>query len=423
MKWLRGLLWAALALLLIGIGVMAPRALDAYNTLALERSATPTPTADISSMLNVTIDPNNTPAPTALVLKRGMQGDAVKKLQQALKDLGYYAGVVDGQFGDASAAAVTLFQAQHGLSADGLAGTDTLSLLYSSNAETYVPTPTPTATPSVIRKGEHSDRVTAVQERLKELGYYTGEIDGQFGSGTEEAVRLFQRQNGLDVDGVIGNQTLAAVMDPDTAMITVTPTPDPATLPILVNRDNLLPESYKPDGLVLLRNVLPSSLVYVKGSEIEGTPEAADALKRMFQAAVNDGITGWQISAGYRSYAYQKKLFDASVDEFMAGGSSYANAVSSTRLTVADPGASEHQLGLAFDITVADTIFKGTPQQLWLEKNCWDYGFIIRYQDGKEDITGYLAEDWHIRYVGLPHSLTIRNQNWALEEYIEANTP
>ena len=241
MKSLRGLLWAVLALLVIGIVIMLPRTLDAYNTLNIERSATPTPTADTSSMLYVTIDPNNTPAPTATVLKRGMQNDAVKKMQQTLKDLGYYSGVVDGQFGDGTASAVMLFQAQHGLADDGLAGTDTLSLLYSSNAQTYQPTPTPTATPSVIRKGEHSDRVTAVQQRLLELGFYSGEIDGQFGNGTEEAVRLFQRQNGLDVDGIIGSQTLAAVMDPDAASIIVTPTPDPATLPVLVNRDNPVP--------------------------------------------------------------------------------------------------------------------------------------------------------------------------------------
>ncbi len=423
MKWLRGLLWAALAVLVIGIAVMVPRALDAYNTLSIERSATPTPTADTSSMLYVTIDPNNTPAPTALVLKRGMQNDAVKQLQQTLKDLGYYSDVVDGQFGDGTVAAVMLFQAQHNLTADGLAGTDTLALLNSGKAETYQPTPTPTATPSVIRKGEHSDRVTAVQQRLQELGFYTSEIDGQFGSGTEEAVRLFQRQNELDVDGVIGAMTLAAVMDPGAKMIVITPTPDPATLPVLVNRDNPLPEDFKPSSLVLLRNVLPSSQVYVKGSQIEGDREATNALKTMFQAAVNDGVADWQVSAGYRSYAYQKELFDKSVDSFMASGSSRQNAISSTRLTVADPGTSEHQLGLAFDITVADTIFKGTPQQKWLEQNCWDYGFIVRYQEGKEDITGYLAEDWHIRYVGLPHSRTIRNNNWALEEYIEANTP
>ena len=134
---------------------------------------------------------------------------------------------MDGQYGDGTVEAVTLFQAQHGLDADGMAGTATLSLLYSGSAETFVPTPTPTSTPSVIRKGEHSDRVMAVQERLKELGYYAGAIDGQFGSGTEEAVRLFQRQNGLDVDGIIGTQTLTAVMDENAAMITITPTPQP----------------------------------------------------------------------------------------------------------------------------------------------------------------------------------------------------
>jgi len=423
MKWHRALLWAALALLCVGIAIVAPRALTAYQTLETERSATPTPTADTQSMLYVTIDPNNTPEPTALVLKRGMDNDSVAKMQQQLKDLGYYSGAVDGQFGDGTAEAVTLFQSQHGLDADGLAGSDTLSLLYSSNAEVYVPTPTPTVTPSVIRKGEHSDRVTAVQERLRELGFYTGEIDGQFGSGTQEAVRLFQRQNGLDIDGIIGNQTLTAMMDENAASIIITPTPDPATLPVLVNRDNPLDEDYAPDNLVLLRNVLPSDLVYVKGSQIEGDPVAAQALEDMFRAAANDGVTNWQISSGYRSYAYQKELFDDQVDEYVAGGSTYANAVSSTRLTVADPGTSEHQLGLAFDITVPDTdYFKGTPQQIWLYENCWDYGFIIRYQEDKEDITGYVAEEWHIRYVGLPHSLTMYNNNWCLEEYIEANT-
>jgi D-alanyl-D-alanine carboxypeptidase len=161
--------------------------------------------------------------------------------------------------------------------------------------------------------------------------------------------------------------------------------------------------------------------VYVKGSEIEGDPVAVDALKRMFQAAVNEGVTGWQISAGFRSYAYQEELFNSSVDNLIASGRTRESAISVTRLTVADPGTSEHQLGLAFDVTVADTVFKGTPQQLWLAANCWDYGFIVRYQQDKEDITGYLAEDWHIRYVGLPHSITMRDKNWCLEEYIEEN--
>ena len=421
MKRIRILLWVVFALLCAGIAIMVPRTLRTYQTLNTERNATPTPTANTASMLFVTIDPNNTPAPTAMVLKRGMESNAVHELQQALLDLGYYSSTVDGQYGDGTAEAVKLFQAQHGLDADGLAGEATLTLLYSGTAQTYVPTPTPSATPSVIKKGEDSDRVRTIQERLKTLGYYTSEIDGQFGNGTEEAVRLFQRQNELDVDGVVGSMTLAAVMDENAAHVTVTPTPDPDSLPILVNEDNPLPKSYKPDNMVLLRNVLPSSLVYVKGSEIEGDATAADALKRMFQAADTQGISDWQISAGYRSYDYQAELFDQSVNNLIAEGRSRESAYSVTRLTVADPGTSEHQLGLAFDITVANTIFKGTPQQIWLHANCWDYGFIIRYQEDKEDITGYIAEAWHIRYVGLPHSIIIRDNNWCLEEYIEAS--
>ena len=103
---------------------------------------------------------------------------------------------------------------------------------------------------------------------------------------------------------------------------------------------------------------------------------------------------------------------------YRAEGFTQEKAVSATRNTVADPGASEHHTGLAFDITVAGTIFKGTEQQIWLHKHCWDYGFIIRYQEDKEDITGFLAECWHIRYVGLPHSTEMRDRNLCLEEYL-----
>ena len=131
-----------------------------------------------------------------------------------------------------------------------------------------------------------------------------------------------------------------------------------------------------------------------------------------------DGVTGWQISAGYRSYDYQQQLFDEQVAEYRAEGFTQEKAVSATRNTVADPGASEHHTGLAFDITVAGTIFKGTEQQIWLHEHCWDYGFIVRYQEDKEKITGFLAECWHIRYVGLPHSTEMRDRNLCLEEYL-----
>ena len=415
-------LWVALAGCCVGVLLLLPKTIDAYNAYTIERDATPTPTAVVASVLQVTVDPANTPSPTPMVLSAGSSGDAVTKLQTRLQALGFYSGALDGQYGQGTATAVKLFQSQHGLTADGLAGTETLNALYSDAAETYIPTPTPSPTPSMLSKGDKGDAVRALQQRLKDLGYYNGNVDGDFGGGTQEAVRLFQSQNGLDVDGVSGGATLAAVFASDAPTVSVTPTPDPASLPILVNKDHPITEDYRPQDLVDLRNVLPSSLVYVKGSDIQGNRDAAAALQTMFEAAKADGITGWQISAGYRSYAYQQQLFQKQVDDYMAQGKSKADAVAATKLTVADPGTSEHHTGLAFDITVANTIFKGTKQQIWLQKHCWDYGFVIRYQEGKEKITGFVAECWHIRYVGVQHSTVMRDRDWCLEEYIQEMT-
>ena len=415
----------ALCLLLaagiVAIAMLAPDTREAKRQLAIELAATPTPTADVRSMLQVTPDPNMTPAPTAMLIKLGAAGDHVQKLQQRLKDLGYYTGAVDGQFGMGTQDAVIRFQTQHGLTADGIVGDGTAEQLYSAAAQVFVPTPTPTDEPTLLRKGDRGDAVRKMQERLKELGFLEGNVDGDFGGGTEEAVRLFQRQHGLDVDGIAAQKTFSVLYSDNAMRVTVTPTPDPDTLPILVNRENPIDENYKPGDLVKLVNVIPSSVATVKGKDIEGDRTAVNAMIEMFRAAIADGVDDWQISSGYRSYKYQKQLFDKQVQEYRNEGFSQQNAISATRQTVADPGTSEHHTGLAFDITVAGTIFKGTPEQIWLHKNCWDYGFIIRYQEDKEDITGYIAECWHIRYVGLPHSIDMRDRNLCLEEYLGAD--
>ena len=413
-------LCAVLAAGVVAAALIAPGAMDAKRVLDIEKSATPTPTADVRSMLMVTPDPNVTPAPTPYLLKNGVKGDEVTLLQRRLKELGYYMGEVDGQYGPGTEGAVILFQQQHGLTADGITGEGTRTALFSETAQTFIPTPAPTATPGLLKKGDDGEAVRAMQERLQELGYYNGAVDGDFGGGTEEAVRLFQRQNGLDVDGVAAKQTFSLLYSDEAMQVTVTPTPDPNAMPLLVNRTHPVDSGYSPKDLVKLKNVIPSSLAAVKGSDIEGDRTAVNAMIEMFRAAHEDGVTDWQISAGYRSYKYQQKLFDQQVKEYRDQGFSQANAVSATRQTVADPGTSEHHTGLAFDITVPGSIFKGTPEQIWLHEHCWDYGFIIRYQEDKEDITGYLAECWHIRYVGLPHSIDMQDRNLCLEEYVGA---
>ncbi|MDD3335212.1 MAG: peptidoglycan-binding protein [Eubacteriales bacterium] len=412
------LLWGLLGVLVVTCAVLAPGTLSAYQALTVEQNATPTPTADNRNMLAITPDPNSTPTPTVMLLKIGTQGDEVQRLQERLKELGYYTGEVDGQYGQGTAQAVILFQNQHGISGDGVAGEQTRALVYAADAEIYVPTPEPSATPSVLSMGDDNGAVKAMQQRLKELGYLSGNVDGDFGAGTKAAVALFQEQNGLNSDGIAAEQTLSLLFSDAAKQAVATPTPDPNAMPILVNRTHTVDASYQAADLVKLKDYLSSDLVTVKGDDIQGNRTAADALTALFTGAKEAGITGWQISAGYRSLQYQQTLFDKQVAEYQSQGMSKAKAVSATSLTVAEPGASEHHTGLAFDITVADTTFKGTEQQKWLAKNCWNYGFIIRYQEDKEDITGFLAECWHIRYVGVTHSVAMRDQNLCLEEYL-----
>ncbi len=422
-------LWLLAGALAVAVCVVGSSTLDSQKKLSIEQSVTPTPTADVSSMLRVTYDPQNTPSPTPVVLSAGSANDEVRRLQERLLALGYYTGGVDGQFGPGTKNAVIWFQQQHGLKADGMAGSATLDALYGAAAQTAQPTPSPTPTPTpvpeigrltgdeTLAKGSKGEAVVSLQTRLQELGFLSGKADGDYGAGTEQAVRVFQRQHGLQVDGAAGPQTIKLLLSSQAQALVVTPTPDPGSMPMLVNKENMVPSSYAPDSLVRLRDKIPSSVAYIKGSDIEGDPTAVAALKALFEAAIQDGVTDWQVSAGYRSYKYQKRLFDDSVNEYIEKGRTRSSAISATKLTIAEPGASEHHTGLAFDITTPGTTFKGTPQQKWLQKHCWDHGFVIRYAEDKEKITGFIAECWHIRYVGTQHSLPMRDQNLCLEEY------
>ncbi len=298
------------------------------------------------------------------------------------------------------------------------------------NVMQVTPDPNATPTPELVRTGTTGDSVTELQERLKALGYYTGNVDGQFGPGTKAAVTLFQQQHGLTADGIVGPNTSAMLFSDQAHQVVVTPTPSPAPTPdvepgmmangypLLVNKQNYLPDSYRTVELVNMRQYCNSSIVTIKGSEIQGEKVAVDALLTMLQAAHADGLTVWQISAGYRSIQYQQELFDERVYAYRQEGYSGSQARAKVRETVADPGASEHHTGLAFDVTVPGEQFSNTQQHLWLAQHCWEYGFIIRYQREKEDITGFSYEPWHIRYVGTTHSIPMRDEGLCLEEYL-----
>ena len=152
---------------------------------------------------------------TFTTLKKGMTGTEVAAMQQRLIDLGYLSGKADGNFGRDTFEAVYAFQKQNGLKRDGIAGSATLSLLYSSTVQATTPTPKPTATPAptatptvTLKKGDVSSAVRDMQARLIEMGYLSGSADGKFGVQTYRALLAFQKQNGLDADGIAGSKTL-----------------------------------------------------------------------------------------------------------------------------------------------------------------------------------------------------------------------
>ncbi len=163
------------------------------------------------------------------------------------------------------------------------------------------------------------------------------------------------------------------------------------------------------DGITYIDGVLIANKTYSLPSWFgSGTDSKADnAFSDMQRSASSDGISLWVVS-GYRSYSLQDYLFRRYSSE---RGQEAAERVS------ARPGHSEHQTGLAFDVNTTSAAFAGTPEAQWLAENCWRFGFVVRYPEEKEDITGYSYEPWHIRYVGAELAAELYENNWTLEEY------
>lgn len=146
-------------------------------------------------------------------LQRDASGAAVKELQESLKAVGLYGANADGKFGPVTEAAVKAFQRQHGLTVDGWAGPQTMAKLRAAAA----PRPPAASSGGKLVLGSKGEEVKALQQRLKSLGLYNGAIGGNFGPGTEAAVKAFQKMKGLTVDGWAGPQTLAKLREATTS--------------------------------------------------------------------------------------------------------------------------------------------------------------------------------------------------------------
>ena len=184
---------------------------------------------------------------------------------------------------------------------------------------------------------------------------------------------------------------------------------DPDSNLVIVNKKHPLSSSYAPGDLVAV-----NTLTY-DGRTVYMRAEAAAALKTMFDAAKNEGIY-LKAGSGYRSYSTQSSLYSNYVANY---GQASADRFS------ARPGYSEHQTGLAMDISdyseanYVEESFEDTEEGIWLAKNAYKYGFILRYPATKESVTGYMYEPWHFRYVGVSIATEIysRGADYTYEEY------
>lgn len=185
---------------------------------------------------------------------------------------------------------------------------------------------------------------------------------------------------------------------------------------LLVNGKHMLPADYQPDDLVDTADDTPS-----KKSSMMLRRAAAEAYVRMIgDYRQQTGGKVYSIS-GYRTYAYQSKLFYGKLAGRRSRGQSYDAAYRSTLMYTALPGTSEHQTGLAIDLSTNAMLqesFRNTSAGKWLLANCWDYGFILRYDQAKTAETAISYEPWHYRYVGMPHALIMRDNSWVFEEYV-----
>ena len=170
---------------------------------------------------------------------------------------------------------------------------------------------------------------------------------------------------------------------------------------LLVNDSHRLAADYVPEGLVNLYEQRHS--FRLANSQIYLTYETYEAAQRMFAAAEAEGVNGFIITSGYRDYQRQAEVYAESEPG-----------------KAQQPGASEHQTGLAFDVTAENSGggFESTPQYAWLRQHAHEYGFIQRYPANKADETGISYEPWHYRYVGVDAATKMWKSGQTLEAFL-----
>ena len=263
-----------------------------------------------------------------ITMEYGDKGEPVKTLQTRLQTLGYFSDEITGTFNRATRTALKAFQKKMEIATDGVATPDVQTILYSASALssgiTVTPKPVATATiapPSdTIRKGDEGEDVERMQSRLQHLGYYTGKIDGDFGTATDQALREFQTMNSLKADGVCGSATIKSLFS-DKAIYKNTnalPTPAPTT-PVVITKDNvtIIQTGSKGVAVLNLQRRLDELGYYVSRSDGVYLQSDIDAVK-LFQQENGlkvDGKAGYETQKMLYSTAALKAPVNATAEE------------------------------------------------------------------------------------------------------------
>lgn len=268
--------------------------------------------------------------------------------------------------------------------------------------------------------GESTTSEEAESEDVLEEIYHVSDIKlsvyevSVYPGGTQMPIVTMYPQNAFDkrekwvssdtsiatVDGIGNIKGVAA----GECIVTVTSVDSPsvsATVKVIVKEEA---ECTYIDGILIVNKSYPLPESYAPGWETE----ASGPLWEMIAAAKAEGIKLW-MSSGYRSYYDQKYIYNNYVKR---DGQEKADTYS------ARPGHSEHQTGLAYDLNDLSIDFGETKEGKWVAENCHKYGFIIRYPKGKEEITGYMYEPWHIRYLGVEKATEVYESGLCLEEFL-----
>ncbi len=188
---------------------------------------------------------------------------------------------------------------------------------------------------------------------------------------------------------------------------------DDLSIDVLVNKENMLSIDYIPKNMYIVDNNENNFHNYlIDNIKPMLRMEVKPYIEKLIYDANNNGIN-IIIDSAFRSGNYQQMILDKLISE--KGNEAYK--------LIALPGASEHQTGLAVDFAIYengiynDDIKEDDKEAIWLKENAYNYGFILRYPKGKEDITGFNFEPWHYRFVGLELALELYQTNQTLEEY------